>query len=133
MRRRVTVLAAAALGVSLAGAAPEKAGQADRIFVGGRVWTGEPGRPLVEALAVRGATVLAVGTSADIRKLSGKGTDVVDLHGRLVAPGFIDGHLHLLGGSLSLEQLRLDDAVDVRRPRPARQGAGRRPTPTPTG
>jgi hypothetical protein len=110
MTHRVRVLAAAALAASLAGAAPEKAGQADRIFVNGRVWTGEPGRPLVEALAVRGTTVLAVGTSADIRKLSGKGTEVVDLRGRLVAPGFIDGHLHLLGGSLSLEELRLDDA-----------------------
>ena len=109
MTRRVTILAGAALAASLA-AAPDKAGQADRIFVGGRVWTGEPSRPLVEALAVRGTTVLAVGTSADIRKLSGKGTEVVDLRGRLVAPGFIDGHLHLLGGSLSLEELRLDDA-----------------------
>ena len=110
MTCRVTVLAAAAFAAALAGAAPEKAGQADRIFVNGRVWTGEPGRPLVEALAVRGTTVLAVGTNADIRKLSGKGTDVVDLRGRLVVPGFIDGHLHLLGGSLSLEELRLDDA-----------------------
>jgi len=120
MTRRVTILAGAALAASLAGAAPEKAGQAprgldragqaDRIFVGGRVWTGEPGQPLAEALAVRGTTVLAVGKSADVRRHSGKGTEVVDLRGRFVAPGFIDGHLHLLGGSLSLEELRLDDA-----------------------
>jgi predicted amidohydrolase YtcJ len=115
--RRLTLLAAAVLAASLAAAAAEKAprgldraGQADRVFVNGRVWTGEPGRPLAEALAVRGRTVLAVGSSADILKLSGKGTDLVDLRGRFVAPGFIDGHLHLLGGSLSLEALRLDDA-----------------------
>jgi predicted amidohydrolase YtcJ len=112
MTRRVTILAAAALAASLVGAAPapEKAGLADRIFVGGRVWTGDAGRPLVEGLAVRGTTVLAVGTSVEMRKLSGKGTDIVELRGRFVAPGFIDGHLHLLGGSLSLEELRLDDA-----------------------
>jgi len=112
MTRRVTVLAAAALAASLAGAAPapERAGLADRIFVGGRVWTGEPGRPLVEALAIRGTTVLAVGTSAGMRKHSGKGTDIVDLRGRFVTPGFIDGHLHLLGGSVSLVELRFDDA-----------------------
>ena len=67
-----------------------------------------------------GTTVLAVGTSAEIRALAGKGTDVVDLRGRFVAPGFIDGHLHLLGGGLSLEELRLDDAVDVRRRSPQR-------------
>lgn len=111
MTPRVTVLAAAAVAALVAGgAAPQRAAQADRVFVNGRIWTGEPGRPLAEALALRGTTVLAVGTSADIRKLSGKGTDVVDLRGRFAAPGFIDGHLHLLGGSLSLEQLRLDDA-----------------------
>jgi predicted amidohydrolase YtcJ len=88
MTRRVRVLAAAALAASLALAAPEKAGQADRIFVGGRVWTGEPGRPLADALAIRGTTVLAVGANADLRKLSGKGTEIVDLRGRFVAPGF---------------------------------------------
>jgi len=126
MTRRVTVLAVAVLAASLAqGAAPteakeakagraprgkDRAGQADRIFVNGRVWTGEPGRPLVDALAVRGTTVLAVGTSAEVRTHAAKGTDVVDLRGRFVAPGFIDGHLHLVGGSLSLEALRLDDA-----------------------
>lgn len=121
MTRRVTVLAAAAIAASLArGAAPEKAGQAshgtakagqaDRIFVNGRVWTGEPGRPLAEALAVRGTTVLTVGTGADVRRHSAKGTETVDLRGRFVTPGFIDSHLHLLGGSLSLEELRLDDA-----------------------
>jgi predicted amidohydrolase YtcJ len=122
MTCRLSVLAAAVLAAELAGAAPEKtgiapqrpdrAGQADRIFVGARVWTGEAGRPLAEALAVRGTTVLDVGTSAEMRKHSSKGTDVVDLKGRFVAPGFIDGHLHLLGGSVSLEELRLDDVED---------------------
>lgn len=116
MTRRQTALAAAVLLAWLAqGALPAKAkeakaGQADRIFVGGRVWTGEPGRPLAEALAVRGTRVLAVGTNAGVRKHAAKGTEVVDLRGRFVAPGFIDGHLHLLGGSQSLEELRLDDA-----------------------
>jgi predicted amidohydrolase YtcJ len=121
MARRLTVLAATALATSLAGSAiPEtagpaprgndRAGQADRIFVGGRVWTGDPGRPMAEGLAVRGKTVLAVGSGADVRKHAAPGTEVVDLHGRFVAPGFIDAHLHLLGGSVSLEELRLDDA-----------------------
>jgi hypothetical protein len=114
MSRRVTILAAAALATALAGESSPpkeaKASQADRIFVNGRVWTGEPRRPLVEALAVRGTRVLAVGTSAEIRRHAAKGTDVVDLRGRFLVPGFIDGHLHLLGGSLSLEELRLDDA-----------------------
>jgi predicted amidohydrolase YtcJ len=87
-------------------------GKADRVFVGGRVWTGEPGKAVAEALAVRGSTILKVGSSTEIRALAGKGTDVVELRGRFVVPGFIDAHLHLLGGGLSLEELRLDDAFD---------------------
>jgi predicted amidohydrolase YtcJ len=84
-------------------------GAADRVFVNGRVWTGETTRPLVDGIAVRGTTILALGPSALLRMLVGKGTDVVDLKGRFVAPGFIDAHMHLLGGGLSLEELRLDE------------------------
>jgi hypothetical protein len=78
--------------------------------VNARVWTGDPARPAAEALAVRGTTLLAVGSSAQIRALAGKGTELVDLGGRRVVPGFIDAHLHLLGGGFALESLRLDDA-----------------------
>jgi predicted amidohydrolase YtcJ len=108
---RLTVLAAAVAAAGLSGGPPlDKAHQADRIFVNGRVWTGEPGRPVAEAVAVRGTTVLAIGTSAEVRTHAAKGTEVVDLRGRFVTPGFIDAHLHLLGGSLSLGELRLDEA-----------------------
>jgi predicted amidohydrolase YtcJ len=115
MPLRLTALATAALAVSLAGeAAPRmakeaKAGQADRIFFNGRIWTGEAGRPLAAAFAVRGTTILAVGANASVRRHAAKGTESVDLRGRFVAPGFIDGHLHLLGGGQSLDELRLDD------------------------
>jgi predicted amidohydrolase YtcJ len=117
MTARVKALAAVAAvavltAAGVSGKTGEKTGKADRVFVGGRVWTGEPGRPLAEALAVRGTTLLAVGRNAEIRELAGKGTDVVELRGRFVAPGFIDAHLHLLGGALSLQELRLDDAED---------------------
>jgi len=86
---------------------------ADRIFVNGRMWTGDPKRPRAEALAVRGPLVLAVGTSGDVRALAEKATDVVDLRGRFVAPGFIDAHLHLLAAGVSLEELRLDGAPTI--------------------
>ena len=108
MTRRALAAALAAFAATTPLAA-EKAAQADRVFLGGLVFTGNPARPTAEALAVRGSTVLAVGTTAEIRKLSGKGTDVVELRGRRVVPGFIDGHLHLQGGGFALEELRLDD------------------------
>jgi len=87
-------------------------GRADRVFVNGRIWTGEPSQPLAQALAIRGSTILETGASDAIRKLAGKGTELVDLRGRFVSPGFIDAHVHLLGGGWSLEELRLDDASD---------------------
>jgi hypothetical protein len=116
MRRRGARQAGSAASLALVCAAGlvatalARTGAADRIFLNGRVWTGDPARPAAEALAVRGTTVLAVGSNAEVRGLSGKGTETVDLRGRFVAPGFIDAHLHLLGGGLSLDELRLDGA-----------------------
>jgi predicted amidohydrolase YtcJ len=68
----------------------------DRVFLNGRVWTGDPARPRATALAVRGDVLTAVGSDRDIRPLAGTRTEVVDLKGRFVAPGFNDAHLHFL-------------------------------------
>jgi hypothetical protein len=108
MKRGALGLAVMAAAVTAALAA-ERTGKADRVFVGGNVWTGDPARPAAEAIAVRGTTILAVGSTAEIRALAGQGTDVVELRGRRVVPGFVDAHLHLLGGGFALEELRLDD------------------------
>ena len=110
--RGLVALPLLAAGVALGAqrVAPVNTGRADRVFLNGRIWTGEPGKRLAEALAVRGQTLLEVGSSSSIKKLAGKGTDVVDLRGRFVAPGFIDAHVHLVGGGWSLVELRLDDA-----------------------
>lgn len=69
---------------------------ADRLFVNGRVYTGDAARPHAQALAVRGDRIVAVGTDARVRRLRGPRTEVVDLGGRRVVPGFIDSHLHFL-------------------------------------
>ncbi|MFI5006014.1 MAG: amidohydrolase [Solirubrobacterales bacterium] len=105
-------LLAAALLALLAPGAPA-AEKADRIFVNGRIWTGDPARPQVEALAVRGPGIIAVGKSSDIRRMAEKATDVVDLKGRFACPGFIDAHLHFMGGSLALEALNLHGASSL--------------------
>ena len=78
-------------------------------IVNGRVWTGDPARPWAEALAFRDDRVTAVGTTADIRALAGR-TGEIDARGGLVAPGFIDAHLHLLAGGFRLTEVRLRDA-----------------------
>ena len=63
----------------------------------GHVVTVDEARPEAQAVAIRGATILAVGSNADINKLIGPNTQVIDLQGRLVIPGFIESHGHYLG------------------------------------
>jgi hypothetical protein len=101
---------AAVAGLLPAGAlAAVAASPADRVFVNAVVWTGDEARPRAQALAVKGDRLVAVGTSAEALKHRGPATEVVDLEGRLVAPGFIDAHLHLL----ALERVELDEAADL--------------------
>ena len=56
--------------------------------------------PEAEALAVRGEKFLAVGTEAEVMRLAGNGTRLVDAGGRRVIPGLNDPHLHAIRGGL---------------------------------
>ncbi len=69
---------------------------ADHLFVGGEVVTVNPNDDIVEAIAIGGGRILAVGSTEEILRLRGPGTRVVDLRGRSLLPGFIDSHLHML-------------------------------------
>jgi hypothetical protein len=82
----------------------------DLVLVNGKVWTGDPERPWAEAVAVGGRTILAVGTTAEMRKLSPSATKLVDLGGALLLPGFIDSHTHFLAGGFALKSIQLHDA-----------------------
>lgn len=68
-------------------------GPADRVFRGGHVLTMAPGR-VAEAVATRGAEIVAVGSSQEVSALAGPATEIVELRGRTVMPGLIDGHAH---------------------------------------
>jgi predicted amidohydrolase YtcJ len=78
--------------------------------VNARIWTGNPKRPWAEAIAVRGDRIAAVGSSAEIRKLAGKGTNVIDAHGQMLVPGFNDGHVHFISAGRGLSSVKLRDA-----------------------
>jgi predicted amidohydrolase YtcJ len=77
---------------------------ADLVLVGGKVRTPAHPSGFVQALAVRGGTILAVGADDEIRDLAGPGTRVIDLRGRLALPAFGDAHVHAVAGGL--ESLR---------------------------
>lgn len=103
-----TLLIAVLLSVALPAALRA---DADLILAGGKIWTGDPARRFVEAVAVRGERIAAVGSSDEIRKLAGPATRVIELEGRLVTPGFIDGHLHFTMGGFGLSRVQLRDAA----------------------
>src|SRR5215475_7309331 len=75
---------------------------ADIIFTGGQVYTVNASNDIVEAIAVAGGRILAVGSTVDIRALAGPGTREVGLHGRTLLPGFIDAHCHLTGLGMAM-------------------------------
>jgi predicted amidohydrolase YtcJ len=79
-------------------------------IVNGAVWTADSTKPWAEAIAVSGDRIAAVGSSADIRRLVGSSTRVIDANGRMVVPGFIDSHVHFLAGGLNLASVQLRDA-----------------------
>ena len=67
---------------------------ADRIIRGGSIVTVNPAQPTAEAVAIRGGRIVAVGTEADVMPRKGPATQVTDLAGRALVPGFVDGHSH---------------------------------------
>lgn len=83
----------------------------DLALVNGKVWTGEAAKPWAEAVAARGDRICAVGTTAEVRALTGPGTKLVDLGGALVLPGFIDSHTHFLAGGFALKSIQLRDVT----------------------
>ena len=84
---------------------------ADLVLHNGVVVTVAADRPQVQALAARGERIVAVGSDTDIKPLIGRHTRVIDLSGRVVLPGFIEGHGHLM----ALGEARL--ALDLSRAR----------------
>jgi predicted amidohydrolase YtcJ len=73
---------------------------ADRIWSGGPILTINDTAPRAEAVAEQGGRILAVGAMADVMKMRGPKTEVIDLKGRALLPGFIDGHGHVMLGGL---------------------------------
>jgi predicted amidohydrolase YtcJ len=92
--RRAMPALAAALAVTVGGGAAADGGRADILFVNGHVLTLDARDAVVEAVAVRDGRILATGGEAAMRAHAGPGTEVVDLAGRAVLPGFVDGHVH---------------------------------------
>jgi predicted amidohydrolase YtcJ len=88
----------------------ESTAKADIIFFSGRIYTGNEQQPFVEAIALLKNKIIATGSTARIKKLTGPSTKQYDLKGKLVVPGFNDAHIHFLSGSLSLQTADLNNS-----------------------
>src|SRR3989441_12299852 len=92
---------AAVLSVAVLAAWPGALVQAqapDLILHNGKVVTVDPAFSIAEGVAIRGDRFVAVGTDDAVHRLAGAATKSIDLRGRTVIPGLIDGHLHNAGG-----------------------------------
>jgi predicted amidohydrolase YtcJ len=70
---------------------------ASMVLRNGKIVTMNAAQPVAQALAVRGDKIAALGSDADAAKWIGPQTQVIDLHGQLAIPGFIEGHGHFTG------------------------------------
>ena len=101
----------------------------DTVFIGGNIVTVDEKFSIVEAVAITNGVFSAVGTSKEISELVGPATAVIDLHGKTVVPGFIDGHAHMdreglkfilpsMDGVRSIEDILNVIAAEVRNKKP---------------
>jgi predicted amidohydrolase YtcJ len=79
---------------------------ADLVITGGTIYTVNQVQPRAEAVAVKGDSIIYVGSEEGVRSHIRRSTEVIDLEGRILTPGFIESHGHLMG--LGYNELNLD-------------------------
>lgn len=79
---------------------------ADLIIRGGPIYTADDNQPTVEAVAVKGDTIQFAGTLEETMKYQGEATEVLDLGGATMTPGFIESHGHIMG--VGFNEMNLD-------------------------
>ncbi len=84
---------------------------ADSIVFNATIWTGNENAPLVNAMAISGDTIVAIGNEKEVMKWKGETTTLIDAEGNFITPGFIDTHVHFISGGLSLINIDLRDAA----------------------
>ena len=85
----------------------------DKILVNGKIVTVDKNFSIVEAVAVKDGRFVGVGSNQEIGSLAGPGTEVIDLHGKTVVPGFIDGHAHMDREGLKFAYPSLDGVRSI--------------------
>ncbi|MGB4973993.1 MAG: amidohydrolase [Cyclobacteriaceae bacterium] len=85
----------------------------DLIITNAKIYTVDEANPMAEAIAVQDGKIVALGTSAEIEKLKGDQTEVIDAEGKLVLPGFVDSHTHAFWGGQRLTEVNLNGSKTI--------------------
>ncbi|MFT9025716.1 amidohydrolase [Acetobacter indonesiensis] len=93
-------------------AAPDVSTAADTVFTNGFIYTVDAKNSIAQAVAIKNGKILYVGSSAGAKHYAGTQTQKIDLHGTMLMPGLVDGHMHPMSGgerlvSCSLKYLPL--------------------------
>ena len=87
--------------------------RATTIFTNGAVYSMEPGAKAAQAIAISGERILFVGSNAKALRYRGRSTRVLDLKGKMVLPGFHDGHVHPLTSGVEIAQCNVGPAKSI--------------------
>ncbi len=98
------------VSLSLCACVRETPPAADMIFVNGAVFTADDAAPSAEAAAIRGDEIIFVGGREGAMAHAGEATEIVDMKGGMLLPGFTDAHVHLVDGGQTLTSLAVYDA-----------------------
>lgn len=92
--------------ILLLSACSESRETATRVFTGGILYTVNENQPTAEAIAIEGNKIIYVGNQGGVQAFVGPETEVIDLQGKTLTPGWIEGHGHFMG--LGYNELNLD-------------------------
>ncbi|KAA3478379.1 Amidohydrolase family, ISF2 isoform 1 [Gossypium australe] len=81
---------------------------ADLIVKNGVIFTSDPSFPFANSMAIRDGRILRIGNYSSLQDLSGYGTKELNLEGKVVVPGFIDSHVHLISAGLQMVSVQLE-------------------------
>lgn len=91
-----------------------KAQSMETAFINGKIYTVNEKQPVAEAVVVQGNKIIFVGSNVEAKKIIDNSTNVIDLKGKLMLPGFIDNHVHFINGGFYLLGIDLRPAKSTK-------------------
>ncbi|KAH9698538.1 protein LONG AFTER FAR-RED 3 [Citrus sinensis] len=81
--------------------------EADLVVTNGVIFTGDDSLLFADSMAIKNGRIVSVGNYSAVHQLAADGTNVLNLQGKVVVPGFIDSHVHFIPGGLQMARVKL--------------------------